>query len=75
MVSTLVQNVRYMPKRNGKLSKAYKSFTPNRPAKGGVIAETEFQVIGKWDDFERVRSSTWRETEAVSRVIRAMHMY
>lgn len=71
MVSTLVKNVRYMPKRNGKLSTAYKSFTPNRPGKGGVIAETEFQEIGKWDDFERVRSSTWRETEAVSRVIKS----
>jgi hypothetical protein len=39
------------------LAKLTNVFTPNRSGKGRVIEKTEFQVTGKWDNFERVRSS------------------
>ncbi|XP_045211850.2 uncharacterized protein LOC123563229 isoform X1 [Mercenaria mercenaria] len=56
---------------NGIISKGGKGTLPKVSKIKIAFPETESQVIGKWDTFEKVQSSTWRETEAVSRIIKS----
>lgn len=50
-----------------------KSELDNKPCtvKSDASCQESFEVLGEWNLFERGKSSTWRETEAVSRVLKS----